>query len=157
MASVRVGSRLSSSAAILSASNFGSLWRGRGGRRGGSCGATLASCFLAFSCFSLSAIGSILGGGLGSALASCFFSGGLTLGSGGGSGVLSTAALTSFFSTLAFGCSTGLGSAFFSTSGFGFSTLGASLMPLVICEKSFSLMNSTGSASVGGASTALPE
>ena len=99
-----------------------------------------------------------MGVGLGSALASFFgFSGGLTLGSGGG--VLSVAALTSFLATFAFASSSGsgLGMSIFSTSAFGFFFSGAFLMPLVIFVKSLALMKLTGIASIFGASTARPE
>ncbi|MSO67292.1 MAG: hypothetical protein EXQ82_05660 [Pseudolabrys sp.] len=120
----------------MSASNFGCL---RSGRFGGSgCGSVLASCFFSSGFLSFSAIGS-------------------GFGSGSGSGVFSAVALISFFSvSLGAGVSAGLGSSFFSTRGLGISALGASLAPLIISEKSFSLTRSTGSDSAGVTSKVLP-
>src|SRR6185369_5365666 len=105
----------------------GGFFGGRG------CGSVFV-CLGSSCCLSFSAIGSGFGG----------------CGSGGGVG--SFAACNSFLSvTLGLASSIGLGgsSAFFSTSGFGVSTLGASLTPLVISEKSFSLIKSTGNDSAG--------
>src|SRR5690348_13783692 len=164
VAAWRCGSRWSSSAAILSGLNSGGFLTGFFGGIGfGSAFASLSflsSSFLISLAIASGFFSSGFGSGfLSSALASCF-SGFFGSGGFGGSGGFCDAALTSCFSVI-FGLMSsisGLGSAFFSTSGFGFSTgLGASLAPLVICEKSFSEIMSTGSASGGVASSALPD
>src|SRR6185312_3240016 len=165
VAAWRCGARWSSSsAAILSGLNSGGFLTGFFGGIGfGSAFASfsfLSSSFLISLAISSGFFSSGFGSGfLSSALASCF-SGFFGSGGFGGSGGFCDAALTSCFS-VSFGLMSslsGLGSAFFSTKGLGFSTgLGASLAPLVICEKSFSEIMSTGNASGGVASSALPD
>src|SRR3954469_5547913 len=164
-AASRVESRLSSSASTFLGSNLGAggagfLVGGGGlaaaffGSGGGGVGVLASSFFgsggvgLASSLASASATWS----GLTSAT---FFSGsaGLVSGTGGGA---SRRALTSFFSTpFVVGSSTAFVSATFTTSGFCASTLGASLLPAVICVNSDTLTMSTGSASLGGVGSGL--
>src|ERR1700736_1853041 len=142
----RLGSRLSSKAAILDWSKVRSGF-GFGGCGGGVAAWTrgFGAGFFGSSFFKASAIGSTLGGsgffsiGFGSSLGllsatgfggSGFFSGGFSTGLGAGSGAASVT--MAFFSvTLPTASSTGLASATFSTSGFGFSFL-PDFMPAVI-------------------------
>src|SRR5271154_5199670 len=141
----RVGSRLSSSAAIFDWSKVRSCF-GFGGGWGAALASGFGGGFLACSDFKASAIGSSFGGSgffstFGSSLGlfsatgfggSGFFSTGFSTGFGGGSGA--DAVTISFFSViLPMASSAGLSSATFSTIGFGLS-FSPVLMPAVILD-----------------------
>src|SRR3954465_4451096 len=145
----RVGSRLSSSAAILFGSNCGCL--------ACACCAAFAlalssAFFFASSFFKVSAIGSIFGGSFFSSLVS-LGAGGCCSAGGGGSALVAS---STFFSvTLARDSSTVFFVSIFSASAAGGLSLAPSFTPLVISENCLSEMMSTGSASLGLASSGL--
>src|SRR4029453_8034087 len=143
----RIGSGLASRAAIFDWSKVRSFF-GFSSFFGSTLVSFFSTGFFCCSFFRASAIGSpccsFFSTGFGG---SGFFSGGC------GSGGLSLAAMTSFFSvTLPTGSSTGFGSPTFSAIGLGFSLLPL-LIPLVICDSCSDEMMSTGNASCGLASS----
>src|ERR1700674_3012639 len=152
-AATRWASRLSSSAAMRLASNFGC---GFGSSFFG-CGLAsfLGSGFSSF--FNTSAMASGFGSSFGSDFGS-LFSVALRSGtfSSAGGGVCAEAVTSSGFSTtLAAGLSDVFLSAIFSTGGFGVSLLGALRAPARNCENSVEEMRSTGIDSAGGALSAF--